>query len=327
MICFKSVLGEELFDFLELRRISKSKSTYAHDRHILQIFDEYLCTINCMDKNLSEEQVSGWIRTLSGKSSSVANVVIVIRIFLKQLKSYGINTYIPPIPKVSDDYVPYIFSDDEMERIFAISDTLQVGSPRKNKFIHIEYPMILRLMYGCGLRIGETLSLKMKDIDINTGVLTLRCTKGGKQRMVPMHQSLTDILWCYSMAMGIVGNPEAHLFPTINPDEPVSPHAALHKFEDILLQADISVAGRKKHQRGPCLHCIRHVFVFKSFADNERAGRRIDDTVPYLSLYLGHDSLKETEKYLKFSSIIFPEAMELFDDYTLQIFPEVNFDE
>jgi len=129
------------------------------------------------------------------------------------------------------------------------------------------------------------------------------------------------------MAMGIVGNPEACLFPTINQNEPMSPHAALHKFEDILLQADISAAGRKKHQRGPCLHCIRHAFVFKSFADNERSGRRIDDTVPYLSLYLGHDSLKETEKYLKFSSIMFPEAMELFDDYTLQIFPEVNFDE
>jgi len=47
----------------------------------------------------------------NGKSSSIANEVIVIRIFLKYLNSIGITAYIPPIPKVADDYVPYIFSD------------------------------------------------------------------------------------------------------------------------------------------------------------------------------------------------------------------------
>lgn len=69
------------------------------------------------------------------------------------------------------------------------------------------------------------------------------------------------------------------------------------------------------------------MFVFKSFANAETAGRRIDDIVPYLSIYLGHDSLKETEKYLKFSSEMFPDAMELFSNYSSQVFPEVNFDE
>jgi len=254
-------------------------------------------------------------------------VVIVVRIFLAYLKSYGIDPFIPPIPKVSDDYVPYIFSDDEINRIFSIADTLQRGNSRKNMLIHVEYPMILRLMYGCGLRIGETLSLKMNNVDIDTGVLTLKHTKGGKQRLVPMHPSLIEILKQYCMAMGIVGYPEAYLFPTGDLSEPVSVNNAQHKFNFILEQGNISSAGRKKYQRGPCMHCLRHVFVFKSFAYAEKDGRRIDDSIPYLSLYLGHDSLKETEKYLKFSSEMFPEAMELFADYTAQVFPEVNYDE
>lgn len=271
--------------------------------------------------------MSGWIRTLTGKSSSIANVIIVIKIFLEHLKSYGIHAYIPPIPKVSDDYVPYIFSDDEIDRIFSIADALQMGRPYKNTFIHVEFPMILRLMYGSGLRIGETLSLKMKDVALDTGMLTLKYTKGNKQRLVPMHSTLTKILWKYCMAMGIVGYPEAYLFPTVDPTEPVTTHSAQHKFNGILELGDISLIGRKKHQRGPCLHCFRHVFVFKSFANAEKNGCRIDDSVPYLSIYLGHDSLKETEKYLKFSSEMFPEAMELFGDYTAQIFPEVKYDE
>lgn len=320
MIQFKSILKNELSEFLALREASESRSAYAHDWHTLGIFDGYLCSIGCRDKNLTEGQVAGWIRSLTGKSSSVANVVTVIRIFLEHLKSYGINAYVPPVPKVTDDYVPYIFSDDEIDRIFYIADALQTGRPRKYTLIHVEYPMILRLMYGCGLRIGETLSLKMKDVDLDTGVLTLKCTKGDKQRLAPMHPSLTGILGHYCMAMGIVGYPEAYLFPTADPAEPVTAHSARDKFNDILEQAGISLPGRKKHQRGPCMHCLRHVFVFKSFAQAEKDRRRIDDSVPYLSIYLGHDSLKETEKYFKFSSEMFPEAMELFDDYTAQIF-------
>lgn len=327
MIQFKSILKDKLADFLKLRKVSKSKSTYEHDRHILQIFDEYLCSIDCIDQNLSEEQVTGWIRNLNGKSSSIANVVIVVRIFMEYLKSYGIDPYIPPIPKICDDYVPYIFLEDEINQIFSIADALKMGKPRKNTLIHVEYPMILRIMYGCGLRIGETLSLKMKDADLDIGVLTLKHTKGDKQRIVPMHPSLTEVLKQYCMAMGIIGCPDAYFFPTVNTAEPVTVHNAQHKFNDILEQGDIFLLGRKKHQRGPCMHCLRHVFVFKSFANAEKDGRRIDDSVPFLSIYLGHDSLKETEKYLKFSSDMFPEAMELFEEYTAQIFPEVNYDE
>ena len=188
--------------------------------------------------------------------------------------------------------------------------------------------MVIRLMYGCGLRIGETLSLKMKDVDLIGGILIMRHTKGDKQRLVPMNPLLTEILERYCLAMGIVGVPDAWLFPVSGKDESMMPKDAQHWFEKILRLADISFPGRKKHERGPCLHCMRHVFVFKSFAAAEKAGRRIDDSVPYLSIYLGHDSLQETEKYMKFSSELFPEAMamELFSDYSADVFPEVAYE-
>ena len=327
MIQFKSVLKDEITWFLALRKASKSKSAYAHDGHMFKLFDEYLCSIACEDKNLTEEQVTGWIGTLTGKSSTIANVVIVVRIFLAHLKGYGVNAYIPPIPKVSDDYIPYIFSDDEMQLIFSLADTPQMGKPYGNTLIHMEFPMILRLMYGCGLRIGETLSLQMKNVDFDAGVLTMKYTKGDKQRLVPMHPSLAESLGQYCMVMGLIGYPEAYLFPSSDLMEPVKVHNAQHKFNSILGQGNIFLPGRKKHQRGPCMHCLRHVFAFKSFANAEKAGRRIDDIIPYLSTYLGHNSLKETEKYLKFSSEMFPNAMELFYGYTAQSFPEVNFDE
>lgn len=308
-----------------MRQASLSESAYAHDYNYLANFDAF--TAGYTDKkNVSETLMNDWIQSLSGKSSSIANKVIVIRIFMKYLNSVGVTAYIPPTPKVADDYVPYIFSDEELERIYDKADNLDVSASKKNPLIQFEFPMIIRLMYGCGLRIGETLALKMKDIDLIGGTLMMRHAKGDKQRLVPMTPSLTEILEHYCLAMGIAGNPDSWLFPIYGKDESMKPKDAQHWFEKILRLAEISLPGRKKHERGPCLHCMRHVFVFKSFAAAEKAGRRIDDSVPYLSIYLGHDSLQETEKYMKFSSELFPEALELFSEYSADIFPEVEYE-
>jgi len=326
MIRFESILNNELLEFLPIREASLSKSAFAHDCHYLQKFDDYLVRCKCCIKELSEDLIMGWVRSLTGKSSSIANEVIVIRIFLSRLKSIGIQVFIPSVPKVVDDYVPYIFSDMELDRIFIQADNISMTKSQPNPYIQLEYPMVLRLMYGCGLRIGETLMLRMSDVDIDNGVLVLRHTKGDKQRLVPMHASLVSILRSYCMAMGLIGKTDSFLFPSTSSDTPVSTKTALHKFENILKLCDISLPGRRKHQRGPCLHCLRHVFTFKSFAKAEKDVRGLNDSIPYLSIYLGHDSLKETEKYLKFSSEMYPEAMELFEDYTTSIFPEVDYE-
>ena len=325
MRTFNSPFRKELEDFLSLREASLSKSSYAHYCHYLVDFDTF-SAIYINEKFVSETLINNWIHTLNGKSSSIANEVIVIRIFMKYLNSIGITAYIPPIPKVAYDYVPYIFSDEELERIYLQADNLDVPNAKKNPLIQYEFPMVIRLMYGCGLRTGETLALKMKDVDLIGGILIMRHTKGDKQRLVPMNPLLTEILERYCLAMGIVGAPDAWLFPVFGKDEPMTPKDTQHLFEKILRLAEISFPGRKKHERGPCLHCLRHVFVFKSFSAAEKAGRKIDDSVPYLSIYLGHDSLQETEKYMKFSSELFPEAMELFSDYSAAVFPEVAYE-
>jgi integrase len=124
--------------------------------------------------------------------------------------------------------------------------------------------------------------------------------------------------------MGIAGTPDAFLFPSSNPVKPVSIRSVRNRFDVILKNLGIKLPNRKRYERGPCQHCLRHVFVFKSFAQAQKNGRNIDNCVPFLSIYLGHDSLRETEKYLKFSSELFPNALELFENYTATVFPEVD---
>ena len=85
--------------------------------------------------------------------------------------------------------------------------------------------------------------------------------------------------------------------------------------------------GGKNHERGACLHCLRHTFAVKSFDKNERNGIKACDSVPFLSTYLGHDSLYETEKYLKYSGDYFADTLTRFEAFAGDLFPEVTFDE
>jgi len=324
MAMFQSIFKDELQDFLALRKISMSVSGYQHYRCYLASFDKYLVA-NCSERKITETIIIGWIGTLTGKTSSKANEIISISMFLKYLRTMGVAVFIPIVPKVADDYMPYIFSDAELGRIFAAADDLGANKSQRNPCMQIEFPVVLRLLYGCGLRIGETLSLRIKDIDLEGGIITILRAKKEKQRLVPMSLSMTDILGRYCLAMGIVGVPDAILFPGADPSKPASVRSMRNKFDAITKSLEIAPKDRVWHERGPCMHCFRHVFVFKSFAKAEQEGRPIDDSIPFLSVYLGHDSLNETEKYLKFSSDIYPEALVLFEEYAGGVFPEVDY--
>jgi integrase len=328
MVVFKSILKEELSDFYALREATLSENTLAHDRATLLTFDRYLHDNNVADKVLSEEIVSGWIQSLNVGKNTIVNKAVFLRIFTRYLNSVGIDAFTPEIPKCANDYVPYIFTEDEMKRIFASADNIAMTGIQPNPYIQLELPMVIRILYGCGLRIGETLSLRIGDVDFVGGILTVKHTKGDKQRLVPMHASLTSVLQSYCLAMGLMGKSGSLLFPSAENDVPMTTQAARDKFKfTILRESGISTKNKAKRKRGPCLHCLRHVFAFKSFAQAERAGRPVDDSVPYLSTYLGHETLNETARYLRFSSDLFPEALERFEDYTMDVFPEVLDDE
>ena len=105
MIEFKSILAEEMNSFLSLYEQEVGKeSYYIATRHLIK-FDEYLSGISCSDKNLTEQQIYDWLGTFDIKKSSVCKIVTVLRGFLRHLEGYGYRPFIPPYPKVRDDYV------------------------------------------------------------------------------------------------------------------------------------------------------------------------------------------------------------------------------
>jgi integrase len=314
---FTSIFKAEFEEYLALRKKTLAEESYEQTLYVLRSFDCCLSELGVGAKTVSEEMINAWIKPMSGTNAkrTINGKVACLRKFLEYLRYSGFAVFMPACPKCPDGYVPYLFSDEEMEIIFKEADAAEPKQKNpKRRLTQTALPMLLRLLYSCGLRVGEALNLKAGDIDFERGTLFMRHPKNGKQRIVPMHESLTPILKRYCMVLGIAGKPDAFVFPGSKPGRHLSGNAVHGRFLEILKATGIHVP-RAPHKRGQCPHCLRHLFAVKSFAQASLNGRSAYDSVPFLSVYLGHRDMDCTEKYLKFSSDIFPEHSKMFEEY------------
>jgi len=320
-----SIFWGEMMEFLSLREKVLANKTIAMDRCALLSFDQHLAQRRKSQLLINEDDVISWVRPMYGNlaRNTIAGKVRVLRMFLSYLQNKEIPVYIPLHIKVPETYIPYLFSDAEIQRIFVMSDSIP---HRRNSKHAIVLPMVLRMLYSCGFRLGELLAIRVGDINFERSFVLLRDTKNKKQRIVPLGDALTEMLFKYCLAMNLMECAENYIFPGKDGTKHITQRMLQEWFEILLKDTGIFVRT-EKYARGPCLHCFRHLFAVKSFAQAERAGRSINDSVPYLSVYLGHNSMTETEKYLKFNSDIFPEHTTLFENFSEGLFPEVHYEE
>lgn len=210
-----SILKPYIIEFLIQQKQIVSKFCYKHRCAILQNFDHFVSTYDYKNLNFTEEQLFHWMETLKGKPTTLNSYVSTLRTFFKFLTGYGFHPFMPPYYKENNDYIAYEFSDNEIDRIISCADNYvlcpnpqSIDKPHPNrKYVYIQYelPMILRILLGCGLRLEEASTLKLKDINFTTDTLTIRKTKSNEYRIVPMDSSLSKILakYCNSMKLGV----------------------------------------------------------------------------------------------------------------------------
>ena len=86
---------------------------------------------------------------------------------------------------------------------------LQIQSVRILLISHIFYPAILRIQYGCGLRISETLGLRMKDVDMDKNILHVINAKNNKDRDIPVSDSVMEYIKWYGRKTHAAYEPDA----------------------------------------------------------------------------------------------------------------------
>ena len=136
-----------------------------------------------------------------------------IRRFMQYLEKAGIDAYVDrDIRRVQSSFVPYIFSHSEIVRLFAAADGLPY-TPISPQRVYV-MSLLFRMLYGCGLRISEALNLVMADVDLDQGILYIRNSKFGKERLVPMSESLTFRCFQHVSNVGQHRKDEAAFFQT-----------------------------------------------------------------------------------------------------------------
>jgi integrase/recombinase XerD len=265
-------------------------------------------------KNLNETEINRYKR------------IQALRLFSLFLCKIGYPSYVPKLPKLKSTFIPYIFTKEEIATIFSVCDGFKRYHHNKSAIFIV--PALLRLLYGTGLRLGEALALGYDDVNLKDEYLVVRHSKNGKDRIVPITGSLTEVCRQYvqyrnTFSSYAYAKPD-RFFVYPNGDN-CSGHAVYNWFRKALHKAGISHGGRGS---GPRVHDLRHTFSVHALASMAETGMDLYYSLPILSVYLGHQTLAATDGYVRLTAQMYPSVIAAANNISNNLFPDIiNFSE
>ena len=255
---------------------------------------------------VTEASVQAWIsaaRRRGVKPATLQGLAAPVRELARWLGRRGAAAYLLPrsaLPRPVR-YVPYIYTDRELAALFAQTDRCCYCCQVPLR--HLIMPVLFRTIYACGLRCSEARLLRVGDVDIDAGVLTIRDAKGGKDRQVPVCEALRARLARYdAQVAGQLGQRE-WFFPGRRGQPPTLGNVE-RNFRRFLWQARISHGGRG---HGPRVHDLRHTFAVSNLRFWFAQGQDVSALLPVLQAYMGHSSLADTAYYLHLTAESYPD--------------------
>lgn len=318
---FYSIYGPFIQQFLDFKRGLGYK--YKDADWIFNNFDKFAMQSEETSIGIPKELADDWCKRSSNESEkSTYNRIQIIRQFSLFLVHLGYPSHIPKLPRFKSVFTPYIFSTDQVKAIFATCDQLQPAraNPKSSLFI---IPSLFRLLYGTGIRISEAITLSLEDVNLKDKTLILRNCKNGKDRLIPLSDSLTRVCGDYlkyrNHLSTLIYNMADSFF--VSPEGATLQAEIAYKwFRTVLFKTGISHGGRGI---GPRLHDLRHTFSVHSLASMAEAGMDLYYSLPVLSTYLGHQSLAATDKYVRLTAEMYPSIIDNANKLCPYLFPEI----
>lgn len=219
------------------------------------------------------------------------------------------------------DFIPYVFTHQQMDMIFRECDRMTVTNSNMNSAL-FAMPALIRLLYSTGVRIGEALAIRNRDVDYALRRIIIRKTKNQMQRMVPVNTSLENVLRQYEnyrnrMPIKSLMDKESFFFVS-TVGKPFTNSTAYSWFKKVLRQCGIPHTGK---QQGPRVHDIRHTSAVHSFENMVKGGVDLYCALPILSTFLGHKTIKGTEKYVRMVQEVYPDIIGMENPVTSFVFP------
>ena len=296
---------------------------YETDAHQLKRFDRFIFDNYPHATTLTKDIVLNWCSKKPYESqANQCSRASLLRQFGRYLDSMGIEAYILPKGYFPSEkqYVPYIYTQDELDRFFAETDKCRYCS--EFPYRHLIMPVLFRMLYSCGLRVSEARLLKVGHVDLENGILNLHHSKRDKSRLVPISDSLLERCRQYAKKVHPFPVAEEYFFPALGGKE-MTIGNVYKNFRKFLWQAGISHHGRG---HGPRVHDFRHVYAVHCLKRWVEQGKDLAAYLPVLKTYLGHDSFEETAYYLRLTADVFPDITLVLETCYPEIIPELDGD-
>jgi len=311
---WKSDIAEMLQAFLQEKKMTGFK--YESQERALRHFDSYYYHSGYSGIRLTKPMLDSFIYVETTKQSTHYQKEKVMNHFACFLQKQGYSVYIPVIksaPAKRCSHIPYIFTRQELQRFFNAIDSYPTAKHNNRNIID---PVFFRLLYGTGLRVSEALNLRVNDVNLEEGILTIRHAKNNKDRLIPVAQSLSKRMTDLAVTIHRFSDETAYFFP--NTIQNRIDHSTIYcRFRDYLLMADISHTSA-----GPRIQDIRHLFAISCLKKWVLSGEELTNIMPYLAAYMGHSDFRGTQYYLRLTADLFPDIINRTEAEFGYIIPE-----
>lgn len=285
-----SSLADTLDDYLALRR----SLGYKLERPA-QVLADFVGWLDAQGATHITIDLSVAWATRSADSSDRwrASQLGAVRCFARYAQALDPAHEVPPawlLPSGRHRPAPYLYSDQEVATLVVAARELR--SPLRAATV----AAIIGLLAVSGIRVGEVLRLDRADLDAGACTLTVRNSKAGKSRVIPLHVSTVHALDAYA---GV--RDEKFPRPATNAMFVSTSGSRLRSgnlqaaFAEVLLAAGLPPrTGRE----GPRLAALRHTFAVRTLTTWHREELDVEALLPLLSAYMGHTSPASTFWYL-----------------------------
>jgi integrase/recombinase XerD len=319
---FVSLLGPFIDVFIKQKQACGYP--YECSARILHRFDLHIADKFTNEPSLTKEMCMSWIRLKPGEHpNSLIRRISPVRQFGIYMNGIGKNAYVISgnIPKRQVKYAAHVYTYVELKAFFSSIDNCKSSqfSPIRKYVI----PVFFRTLYCCGLRSSEARLLRKEDVDLETGKITIRESKGWKARVIYMSLELLSVCVEYDLILDSIMSNRQAFFPNKNGlhYNNTTINCWFHEFWDILPESR-EVVGNKAR-----VHDFRHTYAVHRLNQWVKEGQDINTLYPYLSEYMGHSNYANTDYYLSLIEDFYPELEKRLSSINEDILPEVHCEE
>lgn len=302
-----------IFDeFIQFKRFLGYK--YKTDEIVINEIKNYLIKNNIT--KITKEVTENYAReNLNLSINTIARNMGVFREFCSFLKyQKNINCFQIPIkiyPQNHNNFIPYIFSYKEIRLIYSnLSEPLK--SYHYNYYKQKTYPLIIKILYQTGMRIGEILNIKLEDYNHELSVFKLINTKNNEERYVAISNKLNEEINKFITKFFYNKSNDELIFK-------IHGNSVTKYFTKVLKLSNIKITDK-----GPRLHDLRHTYVVHNIEKAIKQNKDINQILPILKTQLGHKSLSSLAYYFHINKDILGTVNEISEKELGYLIPSIS---